>query len=773
MEPAFDLLDIKLYVPHPTRAAIIGLQRRPQSDQLEAVFPLDSRCALSADGSIFHEDTSEGSDGDGSERDMAALSLKHANAKSFLAVAGADAPPRWDGTQQSLPEATDVPSEGFSMYDMTPSENPSVLEIGSYRVEVKQPETNEGDVNPIKASFLGVPVAALGDELHRDLMGDARGFLEDWYMRECVTQTPSAAIKQSLASCLLDLDVSEHEALVWNDSVGAHANSQQRYSHAFPEVGGREAKFDEFWNAFSALQLNEYRGPSERCSWPSSLDLRDLPVGHVERYLSAFVGLLETRGSSLADASLAYPFSALLYRGNRGNAVGVLLSPLHPLRLAWNWSVQNSGSTISDHEYGKSRPDLFLRFIDGENFPLIGPDVTSLNEWISAGLAPGPEEYFSCWSFLASKDLLDNDQARSVSVLGRKLSFGTPSGIDRGGVSSVLRDYIRVYPGAPQLRIGLSAPRNGDRFLETDEAIIDAACDLLGQDRQLTGGIRVFESKTRGGLPPSATAVLAKIQGNSRSGSSAGRVPPFSWTKIDAAAVDGTAVDVQFVEDAIVSCDSEGRQSGGENSSGTCGPSLPINRFRSWRDGSQDENIASFPISVSEGSYSGLKFFREALSYVEGTHHETSKEFRATLQIGNQILGDNANWTIAGNRHLDPATLSKKLKSLPDNLSLWEWRPAFLSRSAQKGSRVPVSSTHPYTILARPSELLMNNLAGLLAHCGMEASRERVNELVSQLGIRGIGLSSLLSMGHTQSVGAIGFALAFKLLEALAGRKRN
>ena len=248
------------------------------------------------------------------------------------------------------------------------------------------------------------------------------------------------------------------------------------------------------------------------------------------------------------------------------------------------------------------------------------------------GARPG-RVFFVLLVILASKDLLDNDQARSVSVLGKavlRYAFRYRQGWRFLGAS---RLHSSLW-SAPQLRMSLSAPRNGDRFLETDEAIIDAACDLLGQDRQLTGGIRVFESKTRGGLPPSATAVLAKIQTNSRSGSSAGRVPPFSWAKIDTAAMEGTAVDVQFVEDAIVSCDSEGRQSGGENTSGTCGPLLPINRFRSWRDGSQDENIASFPISVSEGSYSGLKFSEKRLHMLKALTMKQAKNSGQHYRLG-------------------------------------------------------------------------------------------------------------------------------------------
>ena len=137
----------------------------------------------------------------------------------------------------------------------------------------------------------------------------------------------------------------------------------------------------------------------------------------------------------------------------------------------------------------------------------------------------------------------------------------------------------------------------------------------------------------------------------------------------------------------------------------------------------------------------------------------------AALRLGADLLGDHARWTITGNRHLDPSTLSSQLNAAPGKITLWEWRPAFLSRQNQSGAVASVASTHPYTVLARPSNAFTDEIASVLRKCGMASTSTDVDKVVTSLGVRGVGLSSLLTMGHTQSLGAIGFSLAFKALQ--------
>lgn len=93
---------------------------------------------------------------------------------------------------------------------------------------------------------------------------------------------------------------------------------------------------------------------------------------------------------------------------------------------------------------------------------------------------------FVGWSMLSGLPLEAVTQSQSIKILGLDLPFGTPSGLDQGGVSSALRDYLRVFPASQHLRIGLAAPRGGKRFEETDDAIIAASVNILSErDGQL------------------------------------------------------------------------------------------------------------------------------------------------------------------------------------------------------------------------------------------------------------------------------------------------
>ena len=95
---------------------------------------------------------------------------------------------------------------------------------------------------------------------------------------------------------------------------------------------------------------------------------------------------------------------------------------------------------------------------------------------------------------------------------------------------------------------------------------------------------------------------------------------------------------------------------------------------------------------------------------------------------------------------------------------MWEWRPAFLTRSQQQGARTPVASSQPYTVLAKATDSLIQGVQELLEASGVDALTFESHSPFHVLGTRGIGLASLLTMGHNQSMGALGFYMAFKAL---------
>ena len=74
----------------------------------------------------------------------------------------------------------------------------------------------------------------------------------------------------------------------------------------------------------------------------------DLERERVENYLSAFGELVLLAKDDSALKWLLYPFSAIIFDAVEGNTAGVLLSPLHPIRLAWAWSVQSAADEVRE-----------------------------------------------------------------------------------------------------------------------------------------------------------------------------------------------------------------------------------------------------------------------------------------------------------------------------------------------------------------------------------------------------------------------------------------
>jgi hypothetical protein len=750
-------LNLKLVAPHPARPTAIALEERRGSGQPVATFASDGRYLVDRENQTIVRDHAE--------EDTAMLKLRNGSARARLAVVGTESIPSWVGGPALTKQDAATEDLPYRLFALSPLPDHATIELDGYHVTLEVPEVERGQVNPLFAAISGEEVIPIDDELRNELLTDPRGWLERWYMETCISTSPSEQIRSSLGTCVLEASGRGHTNLTFSDSIGAHSNTSAPVHLKFPiELVGTET-VNAFWKAFDDLQLARYGGTSAVSTWPSALDLRDLPGAKVDAYLSAFTAMLESIGEPRTHSWLAYPFSGLLYNQQRGEPEGVLISPLHPLRLAWCWSVQQAGDRLATSEIYRDVASTFLRFVDGELLPLAGPATRGSERWVGAGLASGPREFLSGWALLTGTALRENHSGKSINLLGLDLPFGTPSGLDQGGVSAALRDYMRIYPASPQLRIGLSATSGGERYAETDEAIIAASGDLLARHGDdLPGGVRIIDSSNRRGSLPSAVSVLQKILPEAVHSKGPAGHAPFEWTT-DPARGPASNVDLQFVEDTVVRIRAE-EIFGDEEAVGTAGPTLPFNRFRSWRTDEVASDVSSFALGAQADSYGGLPSFGGALSRFETLKASGSGiKLASELRLGDNLLGDHARWTITGNRHLDPSVLSAQLRRAPGEIALWEWRPAFLSREKQKNLAGSIASTHPYTVLARPSSALSEEIAKLLEDCGMASGVNNVRDVIANLGMRGVGLSSLLTMGHTQSLGAIGFALAFRALQ--------
>ena len=750
-------LSLKLSAPHPARPTAIAVEHK--RGNFAPLFPAEGRYEIeSMTGEIKYDCESQ---------DISHLKLRDGKAIPWLAVVGSSEGASWVSGENLVPLHSADPILRF--YALMPMPEDAVIDLASYQINVQAPEEEGGQVNPIFASILGEPVVPADNELRDELLSDPRGLLEQWHQEHCISARPSLNTRSCLGTIVIETSGHGNADLVWNPVTGTFANTASKILNLrFPWDLANSPEANAFWEAFDDLDLGARGGAQQVSAWPSALDLREISDDRIDRYLSSYFDLLKTVGEPRVQSWLAYPFSALLYNQGVGEAQGVLLSPLHPLRLAWAWSVQQASDEIAHSEVYGRVASLFLRFVDGELLPLSGPSTQGGERWAGTGLAPGPQEFFAGWTLLTGTALKDRPAGMPMRLMGLSLPFGTPSGLDHGGVAAALRDYMRVFPASPELRIGLAAPRSAERFPETDEAIIAASGDLVARSGgSLPGGVRIFDASNRQGRPPSPVNVLGKVLPDGTDLKNPATHPPFEWVTEDATGT-GTAskVDIQFIEDTVVRVRVENIDDRSE-SIGTSGPALPFSRYRSWRhDGTASEE-SSFALGIQKGCFGRLQSFARGLGQIECLQATgAGLKLTAALRLGADLLGDHARWTITGNRHLDPSALSSQLRAAPGQITLWEWRPAFLSRQNQRGAIASVTSTHPYTVLARPSRALSEEIASVLQSCGMGSTDAHVKEVVTSLGVRGVGLSSLLTMGHKQSLGAIGFSLAFKALRA-------
>ena len=415
----------------------------------------------------------------------------------------------------------------MNFYDISNISDDATIRINDFSIKLTRPISVDGYISPIWAAVTGDPLRTIEGDAKAELYRDPRALLEEWYAHKCiVTNCREINFRQSLGTIILSIN-QLGSRIKWSERIQAFINFAEQDYPEIPRKLISDEKLRSFWQAFDGLNLKSLSEPVMESAWPSALDLRRLEKGKLVDYLEAYSSLVSTPDNPWAT----YPFSAALYDVQRGDYQGILLSPLHPIRLAWNWSAQQAGELLTTCKVFGSVSKSFLRFIDGSMLPVVAPSLTQQERWLSTMLSLGREEFFAAWAMLA----IPNFQERysGLKLLGLELSFGAPSGLDSGGVLTAIRDYMRIYPTSAQLRVGFYAPREHDRYLETDEAVIAAVIELLSNSRDdLPGGIRIFDSGRRRGNPPNPERVLKRLQEMCDSDQNLTQIPVFEWLSV-------------------------------------------------------------------------------------------------------------------------------------------------------------------------------------------------------------------------------------------------
>jgi hypothetical protein len=244
---------------------------------------------------------------------------------------------------------------------------------------------------------------------------------------------------------------------------------------------------------------------------------------------------------------------------------------------------------------------------------------------------------------------------------------------------------------------------------------------------------------------------------------------PFEW-KIK----ETDQIDIQFLEEPLVKTNYEDGSIETRKSGSL--PNLPLARFFVWQDlASSNAGLSGYAPGIDLSQPSDLPIFKSVLHDLE--EWAKVKSTRCEVPIGKTIHDSKAGWIIAGNNNLDPWLLSKALRhaGAADKV-LWEWRPPYLPRR-WKSDKSSILSSRPYTVIATTSNDFKTQLNKELETTLGFTNPSMFNALFDELGSRGVGIASLLSMGHQQSRGAIGFYLGFKLAgcweeAAVAGETR-
>jgi hypothetical protein len=481
--------------------------------------------------------------------------------------------------------------------------------------------------------------------------------------------------------------------------------------------------------------------------WPSKVSWNNL-FRHREALndlLAAFQAMLKA-SEAYGQATkfwAAYPFSASVWSMDEQSCSAVLLSPLHPIRLAWLASVEHG-------LWETPEAQNFIGVIEGWNFPYLGPGIFSDSSMVAIPTDLGDESLFAGWSMLVP---VPGGQPSPIIGPPTAATLPAPGSSATGFNASTARSALSAFRKINShlndfvIDLGISQSKSSPRLAEVDLAILDEAEKLLSSS-DLYGGVHIYDSSKRTGLPPYQR--LSEVAGKSYP-------KPFSWSVYEDIPSLQVRSHVKMLQDPGIKI-----QISKTNAYPTANlPEIPYRRFL---------GVPAFPSNAGETimvprlSLEAVTWqeFSAALSVLEGFAY--GDQISASLQLS-AIVGGDSDWTVSGEGMIGPAAIMSLLSaSNAKDSMLWEWRPPFLDTKSLSQEL----SRRPYFAIAKiPSSFKsqISNKVQKALPAEDEAPDEIATKALKILGGRGMGLSGLLSMGSTHTTGALGFFAAFDLLD--------
>ena len=522
----------------------------------------------------------------------------------------------------------------------------------------------------------------------------------------------------------------------------------------------KSAEVNQFQDAFKALGLDialteRASGGNTNRDWPSRTSWRHLLSGDrtlLNTYLDTYSQLVAAaRKTGLPNNIFwaTYPFSVSIWNTtNEGDCQAVLLSPFHPIRLAWLASIENA---LFESEIAESLAGT----IEGWNLPFIGPSTSLNGAMVAVPLDSGKDQLFLGWSMLVRASVDGQKPLESPSRIADLPAPGSASsGMNSSSAEGALRSYRRINPHVTTLSVDLAALKPTSRLSEIDDAILNAASEWSkSAEKSLVGGVRVWDSLYRQGDPP--LGQIAKMTDENST-------IPAAWIRYEFDPLKTKKCNIRLLQDSGVKVSVNTM---GNSNLGVMG-SVPLRRFEAQTRNSGENKFADISPTLKPGI--GWDSFNSALREFENSNAQPM--IRAQL-FKTLLIDENADWTVSGEALVSPSSIAELLD--PNNKAtqmLWEWRPPFLD--SKPGTTF--LERRPFLSVARIPTSFKKQLFEILQKANPHGDNQvRVNQLISMLGSKGVGLSSLLSMGGTHASGALGFYLAFALMDRVVVENTN
>ncbi|MFF2031098.1 ATP-binding protein [Arthrobacter sp. NPDC058192] len=520
----------------------------------------------------------------------------------------------------------------------------------------------------------------------------------------------------------------------------------------------RGADAERFRDAFRALNLadllrrQDVHGEGVDFEWPSRTSWRSLwgsPA--LAEYLEAYAQLVGAARATGKDENVfwaAYPMSVSVWdvRGDEG-CQAVLLSPLHPLRLAWLTGAEHVlFEAVNSVQHAGS--------IEGWNLPLVGPGETSSGRMLAVPTDSGEDQIFLGWSMMLPSGRSRPRRLSAPDRIGNAVTPGTAvSGLNATAVDAALRSFRRMHPNITTLTVDLHAQDRQIRLTEIDDSVL-AVAEEWGKDQtgRLMGGLRVLDSVRREGPVP-RDAVTRLVREN--------RDMLLTWSRYAPRPNSKVWCNIRLLQDSGTTV----RVGEGGNAHGVLG-SVPLRRFESNLNRLTDRRL-----SLSEPAVPGEMGWVPFSRALEACESDDSAPVVEAGMMRRDVADMTADWTVMGESFLSPAIMAELMDAHGEGARmLWEWRPPVFERS----SDVPFMERRPFVSIAKVPDSFGHQLESLLTKAtGRQDTFALKASVMSRLGSRGVGLSSLLSMGGTHVAGALGFFLTFGLFDKAVSQRTN